>query len=179
MARAALSFSVALVAGLALAQGVDPGGGPGVPQGWVRYVNTAHRYVLWHPHDWEPQTLDNHSLYKFRVAGGEGRDFSVMYTPGADRLSLEEMFQGWRPNLASAEGARYLLDRVRERKLGANRALEIPMAPAGQYQATLWLVDVGGQKYGILAQTGRADATVRQVLASLRKHPQAAPTPGP
>lgn len=149
-----------------------------VPKGWVRYVNTADRYVLWHPSDWRPRVLDNGALHAFALTGGGEHDFSVSRTREPEDASLEQAFQRWRGRLATAEGGRYLLDLVREVRLGSSRALEVPMAPGARgYESRLWLIDLGGPRYAVLARVDEAGGTVRSILATMRATAEPDPSP--
>lgn len=149
-----------------------------VPKGWIRYVNTADRYVLWHPSDWRPRVLDNGALHGFALPAGGEHDFSVSRAREPEEASLEDVFRRWKADLERAEGGRYLLNLVREVRLGSSRALEIPMAPgASGYETRLWLVDLDGRKYAVLARVDEAEATVRTVLATMRPHAEPDPSP--
>lgn len=168
-----------LAVGLCQAQGApEEAPAESVPKGWVRYVNSAERYALWHPPDWRPRVLENGALHGFSLTGGGEHDFSVSRAREPEDASLEQVFRRWKADLERAEGGQYLLNLVREVRLGSSRALEIPMAPgASGYETRLWLVDLGGPKYAVLARVDEADATVRTILSTMRAHAEADPSP--
>jgi hypothetical protein len=169
---AQFSLACLLAVGLCPAQGApEEAPAESVPKGWVRYVNTADHYVLWHPSDWRPRVLDNGALHGFALTGGGEHGFSVSRAREPEGGSLEQLFQRWKADLERAEGGQYLLELVREVRLGSSRALEIPMTPgASGYETRLWLVDLGGPKYAVLARVDEADDTVRTILATMRAH---------
>lgn len=154
--------------------------GDKAPHDWLEYVNPAAGYGLWHPPTWRPRLLSDGSLYSFTLPAGAELEFSVTHLRQPADQTLEGAFQAWRADLERAEGGRYLLAQARETRLGAARAFEIPMAPSATgYETRLWLLDLEGQKYSVLARVDNGQETVRRVLSTMRRTPEEAQPSSP